>query len=159
MRTAQLVGIKEEELYAFIDVLPSLWERERNLLESSMNLILRKHYECQSSVFGIYLYNMNLILLALLVSYERETGLASIEVSAFSGGVIIPTYEERIRNILLDVTEKDLVALTSDAKESPIGLFICPYCGAQYVNRVLRRNEEGETECQNCGRFVKTYSW
>jgi predicted RNA-binding Zn-ribbon protein involved in translation (DUF1610 family) len=155
LRTAKLVGIKEEELYSFIDVLPAMWNKASGVFDPSMSLILRRHHESETSVFRVYLYDMSQYLLALIVEYQRESGLATIEVSVIYGGGSYFGYEERIRNILLDVTEKDLEALTSFEKRFPKGMFICPSCGAQYVQRVLRINEEGETECQNCGHFVR----
>ena len=153
MRTAELIGIQEEELYAFIDFLPTLWDRRKGILDSSMRLTLQRHHECESSVFGVYLYNFVNSLIALFVAYERESAVATIEVSVLMDGASLTSYEERIRNILVDVTERDLVELTSEPT-IPEGLFVCPYCSAQYMRRVLKKNRDGDYECQNCGRGI-----
>jgi len=153
MRTAELIGIEEEELYAFIDVLPTLWDRKKGILDSSMRPSLRKHHDCESSVFAVYLYNLLNSVVVLLVTYERESAVAIIEVSVLSDGATLTSYEERIRDILVDVTERDLMELTSE-KTIPKGLFICPYCRAQYMRRVLKKNKDGDYECQNCGRGI-----
>jgi predicted RNA-binding Zn-ribbon protein involved in translation (DUF1610 family) len=154
LRTAKLIGIEEEELYAFIDVLPAIWHRESGVFDPVMDFILRRNYDCESCIIGVYLYNMNLYLLTLLVEYDKDSGLAIIEVSVLQRGVPNPRLEEKIRDLLLDITEKQLEALTS----IPTGVFVCPHCGAQYLHRVLRINEDGKTECQNCGQFVKAGS-
>jgi hypothetical protein len=97
---------------------------------------------------------MNLYLLTLLAEYERESGLAIIEVNVMQGGVPNPRLEKKIRDLLLNITEEQPEALTS----IPTGVFVCSHRGAQYLHRVLRINEDGKTECQNCGQFVKASS-
>ncbi|MHA2146939.1 MAG: hypothetical protein ACXAB0_15950 [Candidatus Thorarchaeota archaeon] len=138
MRTAELVGIEEEELYAFIRALPNRWEQESGTFDPSMTLLL-------------HLYKMGYFLLTLFVEYYRNSGLAIIEVHVLLRGSPQPKIEQKIRNIILNVTEKDLERLAAIPRG---GVFICPFCQAQYSLRVLKIEEDGRIKCQNCGRLI-----
>jgi hypothetical protein len=138
LRTAELVGIEEEELYAFIRALPNRWEQESGTFDPSMTLLL-------------HLYKMGYFLLTLFVEYYRNSGLAIIEVHVLLRGSPQPKIEQKIRNIILNVTEKDLERLAAIPRG---GVFICPFCQAQYSLRVLKIEEDGRIKCQNCGRLI-----
>ncbi|MGY5864432.1 MAG: hypothetical protein RTV41_07490 [Candidatus Thorarchaeota archaeon] len=94
---------------------------------------------------------MGFLLLALLVEYNRKSGLAIIEVNVLHGGIPQPKIEQKIRDIFIRVTEKNLERLLAVPKS---GIFVCPVCDAQYSLRVLKATEDGKIECQNCGRFI-----
>ncbi|MHA2383715.1 MAG: hypothetical protein ACXACT_14160, partial [Candidatus Thorarchaeota archaeon] len=147
----ELVGIEEEELYAFIRALPNRWEQESGTFDPSMTLLLHRYHESESSVFGVNLYKMGYFLLTLFVEYYRNSGLAIIEVHVLLRGSPQPKMEQKIRNIILNVTEKDLERLAAIPRG---GVFICPFCQAQYSLRVLKIEEDGRIKCQNCGRLI-----
>ena len=122
METAEIVGIKIDELHALIKELAHLWNKR--------------------SDFGTSVYTTGYFSTILFVEYQRGSGVAIFEILVLSQQGRVERFERKIRDFLLNLKLDDYEELLINPRRK----FICPKCGAQYSTHSLQVNEDGFSE-------------
>ncbi|MFW9974797.1 MAG: MJ0042-type zinc finger domain-containing protein [Candidatus Thorarchaeota archaeon] len=157
MESAEILGIDEEDLHGFMEVLPNIWEYEKPIFFPELKLTLSKFGETPELLFGVYIYSVGGCIIVAFLEYQREFTTAIFEIHGFCSDVWdrpraeFQFGEKRLRDIIMKNAGKDYKAFSSIP---PGGLFVCPNCRAQYTFRSMKVSADGKVECQNCGRLV-----
>ncbi|MGY5864431.1 MAG: hypothetical protein RTV41_07485 [Candidatus Thorarchaeota archaeon] len=142
METAEIVGIKIDELHALIKELAHLWNKRSDWDDPMMELEVRRYHESESSVFGTSVYTTGYFSTILFVEYQRGSGVAIFEILVLSQQGRVERFERKIRDFLLNLKLDDYEELLINPRRK----FICPKCGAQYSTHSLQVNEDGFSE-------------
>ncbi|MFW9927119.1 MAG: hypothetical protein ACFFDM_10145 [Candidatus Thorarchaeota archaeon] len=151
MEKAEITRITIEELYALIKELPFLWNQRGRWNDPLMELEINRFHESEDSIFGVVIYGMDYVSFILFIEFSQISETASFEIIVRTDSVSGQNFEKRIQTFLQNITREELKVIG----KSLVGTFDCPHCKARYSTRSVKLNEEGLTECPNCGKPIQ----
>ncbi len=163
MEIVELAGINRQELRAFVDEVPSIWQKKSGVLDPGMNPLLRNFGEKGNLLFGVHVYNMGPQCVAvILTEHDDDSNRGTMRIhmatlAGFGGPSEWVRGEKKHRDAIdacMDET-LDVVRAQYSRDSSWRGMSVkCPSCGASYFVSRRMVDREGKTRCQNCDKIV-----
>ena len=161
METVEFHDIDENELRGLLHEIPIIWKKNSGIFDTGLSQIFRNIGELGNLIFGvhIYLHGNGTKLFIILTEYFKDSRIVTFSITATNTvGWLAPSPyakgEIKFRTMMEKLTREELeVFSTKNQFRESLEIFVCPYCGAQYANRVLQITEYGNMICQNCNRL------
>ena len=162
MEIVELADIDRQELRAFVDEVPSIWQKKSGVFDRGMMPLLRNFGEKGNLLFGVHVYSMGPGIAVILTEHDSDANRAAMRIHMISlAGLGGPSEygpgEKKLRAAIEELMDETLIEVRNQYS-GDLGSrgksFKCPNCGATYFASRRTINKEGKTRCQNCDKIV-----